>query len=510
MKPLICVYCEGNDTKVSVVSSEGSEIRVLKTISLSGKVTGKGDFDSGASVDLDGLSGDISFEKGDSGALTSTDSSDVSLLAAGLNEFKLPMCEFALVVSEPVLNYHIFEGVTSDEKKKTIEIICNDLKSSKGIIVDPESIDYTELIDKSLLTGFIEHDIQAFNLIQSLASYHGKRFYKINTIKSADIALAHYVAKNNEFFPEDFSLVLYTAKEYSKLIFLEGSKLKHLGPTLDIGTQNIHTYDVYFSKILLEMENGGVPRLDNIVICGEDNSENLILSFYGAFPEANVIELGFDKLKLSALNDDDKSTVSAFTIPVAAAVEYFDEQANTVKGFNILPKYIKENQKPFQLGWHTIVVMALLPLVVLFLTMKYLNNSQEISDLERELNIKKQEKIRNQELLSQIDEVNQKIENFGKTQSILDSASAGAEVWSKTAERIASFMERRRNFWITKLETSGKDINIDGYSQSRSVLTEFADYNSSSLLKSILYEPLREESAYAFSLNFKLTNDSVD
>jgi hypothetical protein len=32
--------------------------------------------------------------------------------------------------------------------------------------------------------------------------------------------------------------------------------------------------------------------LDNIIVCGEDDSENLILSFYGTFPEANVSRLG--------------------------------------------------------------------------------------------------------------------------------------------------------------------------------------------------------------------------
>lgn len=515
MKPLICVYCEGNDTKVAVLTSENGEVNLLKTISLSGKVTGgKGDFDSGSlsSMDIDGLSGDISFDSGDTNvsSVSESDTSDISLLAASLNEFKLSQSDFIPVLSEPVLNYNIYEGAVAEDKKKTIEAICSELRATKGIVVDQDAIDFIELVDKTLLTGYVENEIQCFNLIQSLASYHGKRFYKIITIKSADIALAHYVAKNNEFFPEDFSLILYTAKEYSKLIFLEGNKLKHIGPTLDIGTQNLHTYDVYFSKILLEMENGGVPRLDNIVICGEDNSENLVLSFYGAFPEANVIELAFDKINTSGLNDEEKEGISSFSIPVATGIEYFDEQAGEIKGYNVLPKYIKENQKPFQVGWHTILVLVLLPIVVVFFTLKFLDNSQKISGIEREIQMQQQAKIRNQEILDQMSEINTKIENFGKTQAILDSASAGAEVWSSTINRVSSFLERRRNFWITKLDAKGKDVQMEGYSLSRSVLTEFADYNSSSLLKSILYEPLREESAYSFNLNFKLNNGSVE
>jgi hypothetical protein len=49
------------------------------------------------------------------------------------------------------------------------------------------------------------------------------------------------------------------------------------------------------------MENGGITSLDNIIVCGEDDSENLILSFYGTFPEANVSRLEFDDVDISQL-----------------------------------------------------------------------------------------------------------------------------------------------------------------------------------------------------------------
>ncbi len=52
------------------------------------------------------------------------------------------------------------------------------------------------------------------------------------------------------------------------------------------------------------MENGGVPRLDNVVLCGDDRSENLVLSFYGTFPEANVTELKFDIFDVVDLNEN--------------------------------------------------------------------------------------------------------------------------------------------------------------------------------------------------------------
>ena len=116
-------------------------------------------------------------------------------------------------------------------------------------------------------------------IVLGSAAKNGKRYYNVPTVKSSDLSLAYYVAKKKKFFPDDHSLIVYIGKEYSKLIFLQGRRLKHLGTTLDIGVSNLHTYDVYFSKILIEMENGGIPALENIIVCGEEGSENIILSF---------------------------------------------------------------------------------------------------------------------------------------------------------------------------------------------------------------------------------------
>jgi hypothetical protein len=262
----------------------------------------------------------------------------------------------------------VFEGVRPQNPVKLKQEIINDVLESKNINVDKGSIDYVELSDKALLSVFVAGDIRCVDLINSLARQRGKRSFKIPTIKSADISLAYYVAKRKKFFPDDHSLIVYIGKEYSKLIFLQGRRLKHIGTTLDIGTQNLHTYDVYFSKILLEMENGGISSLDNIVVCGEDDSENLILSFYGTFPEANVSRLEFDDVDLSALDEETREKFSMFSVPVAIATDYFDELSKEHQGIHILPKSIKEEQKAFQFSWHSYAILPLLFIAAFFIT----------------------------------------------------------------------------------------------------------------------------------------------
>ncbi len=519
MKPVVCLYCEGTDVKLATIGKAGDNLKVLRVASLT--LSHRLQFaHSGsrqelmAEIEHGDIDAELSLDRLESSEESSQDqseTSDVTLFHSALQDLKISNLDYIPIVTEPAINFHLYDGPKDPNKKKLIQSIKNDLQVTKGIVVDNDSIDAIELNEKTMLTVFIEGEIPAVSLINQLANYNNRRYLKIPTVKTAELSLAYYVSQNTKFFPEDYSLIIYIGKEYSKLIFLEGQKLKHIGSALDIGTKNLHTYDVYFSKILLEMENGGVPKLDNIILCGEDRSENLILSFYGTFPEANVSELKFENIDYSVLNEEDAQNLALYAIPISVGVEYFDELSKRYAGVNFLPKYIQENQKTFQFGWHSYAVLPLLFGATFFFTFNILSNYKEIKDLDFEIERLTQRQLQNQTLVDQITPLDARINSFDATQSILDSASVGTGIWNKNLSKISDFIERRRSFWVTKLETiAQEEIKLTGYSLVRSVLTEFADYNKVSLLKSINYEPLRDKSAFAFTLSFKMTDEKLN
>ncbi len=514
MKPIVCISCEGNETKIAVFSKdkEGIKIHNTSAVRLTHGATASAEAEKLPDISMDDMAEDISFDSvGDSDSQKGTDASDISAIASTLVDIKLNKSQFIPILTEPSVNYHIYDGEKFKDKNKLLDAIINDISRAKNITIRRDYVDYIELNEDKLFCVFIEGEIPCVSMVDSLAEFGGRKFYRIPTLKSAEISLAHYVSKTIKFYPEDYSLIIYTGKDYSKLIFLEGQKLKHIGTTLDIGTENLHTYDVYFSKILLEMENGGIPRLDNVILCGDDQSENLVLSFYGSFPEANVTELKFEDFDISSLNDEDQAKLSAFSIPISSAVDYFDEQDDGHKGINILPKYIQEKQKFFQFGWHSLAVLPLLFAATVFFTYTIMSNSQEIKELDKEIVRLTELQVQNRIIADQITTYSERIANFDNTLAILDAATSGTEVWGEMIDKVANFIERRRNFWISKLETVAEsEIKLSGYSLSRSALTEFADYNNSSLLINVMFEPLREKNAFAYSLNFKLFKELVD
>ena len=508
MKSIVCVFCEGNDTKIAVVEKEKEKIRILKTGSYN-VVQPPVEVAAGITnlrVDTE----DLSFEDLDKESpiadVEVVSTSGLALISTSLKGTNLNNSLFIPILTEPSLHYHVYEGSKIGKSSKFVQDLINDISETKNISVSKDELAYVELADKSSLAVFLSGEVSSVKLINSLAGYNGKRFYKIPTLKSAEISLANYVAKKKKFFPDDQSLLVYIGKEYSKLIFLQGRKLKHIGATLDIGTTNLHTYDVYFSKILLEMDNGGITSLDNIIVCGEDDSENLILSFYGTFPEANVSRLEFDGIDSSVLNEDAKKSISAYSILIATANEYFDDQTQkNPESINFLPKYIKEEQKVFQFAWHGYAILPLLFGATFFLTLQILMNHKKANELEKEIAQQTVLLRQNQEILGRIADLESKISGFGQTQAILDSASVGTGVWSKLTEHFSNFFGNKQNIWLTKVGAEAKNITLEGYALSKLSPTEFAYSIDGSELKGIFFESIREENAYRYSLNFNLS-----
>ncbi len=505
MKPLVCFYCEGGDSKIAVISKEKDKLKLHRAGSFE-VLQSNLDLEEGVS-DLSIEGEELEFEKIEKATTQTTNLgvSSQSLISSFLKGVNLNNHLFIPGLTEPSIYYHIYDGSKGTKNKKVALDIIEDIRDTKNLSIDQENLGYIELTDKTLLSAFISGDVPCLQLINSIARFNGKRYYKIPTIKSAEISLAYYAAKRKKFFPDDNSLIVYIGKEYSKLVFLQGRKLKHIGTTLDIGTVNLHTYDVYFSKILLEMENGGISSLDNIVVCGEDDSENLVLSFYGTFPEANVSRLEFDDVDISSLDEEAREKISSYTVPLAIATDYYDDLAGEHKGMTLLPKFVKEQQKFFQFSWHGYVILILLFLAAFYITQTILTNKRKMNELDAQITQQTIQLRQNQEILNQINGLEGKISGFDQTQAILDSISIGASVWTDVLKDFSNFFVARKNLWLTRIAKDQENsVAVDGYALDKNVLTDFAYSIKSAQLKSIMFEELRDKGIYKFSLSFNL------
>lgn len=489
MNRIACIYFEGNDSKVALFSKEKDKLFLLKAESLDTSLTfsdnlsqkvsksnGNGNGKQKEVLNYDFVSGDTSDFNGNYlQKLNGLFSSEV-----------IQKINFIPVIGEPAIYFQKL----NDEKE-----ILNFNNNGKGNGV--ATIGYVELFDGSTLAVYPSGKSNYLQVLDSLAKINEKKYLKIPSVKSAEISLASYIARKNKFKESENSLILYVGKEYSKLIFLSGKKLHQISPALSVGKNSFNAHNVIISKILLEMEHAGFSKLDKIVVCGEDESKDFISIIKESYPQAKVGTLTFDEVEIIGM--DSFSNVSSFTIPIAVADEYYNELNKSTAGINLLPKYIKEEQKPFKLGWQSYLMILLIFVTAVFLSFKIVENKTEIKNMRNEIRMLRKTVDKNREMVNKIRSYKNKIKNVDQTKITLGRLSNGTGIFSSDIKKLADFTGSKKNLWISNFRLDqDKHVQINGYTLSRQPVRELSDSYRQSLLQNIIFEPLRDYRAFKF------------
>ncbi len=155
-------------------------------------------------------------------------------------------------------------------------------------------------------------------------------------------------------------------------------------------------------------------------------------------------------------------------------------------------------------------MLPLLFAATFYFTVKILTNYRTIADLNIEISRLEQMERENENILSQIVPIEQRIAEFDKTTALLDSAMSGTEIWNNELFNISQFIERKRNFWFNKFEgKSANSIVVNGITLSRLSVTKFVEQNSSAVLQNMIHEPIRDKAAYTFIINYSITQDTL-
>ncbi|MFA4923064.1 MAG: hypothetical protein WC557_02595, partial [Ignavibacteriaceae bacterium] len=204
MKPLVCLYCEGSDSKIAVVTKENNQIKILRAASVdlmgSSQTAGEANAES---VQMIAEESGIQIDSGGGANLNMHGFSSAgvyeSLVNAEMRGIKLHTCEFIPVLTEPSIFFQIIPKRITDIHVKTDVLKDTIIQSDRPF--DRSNVGLTDLADGNSLASFLAQDVPCFKMITSLAKYNGKRVYKLTSVKSAELSLAYYVAKRKKFFP---------------------------------------------------------------------------------------------------------------------------------------------------------------------------------------------------------------------------------------------------------------------------------------------------------------------
>ena len=199
---------------------------------------------------------------------------------------------------------------------------------------------------------------------------------------------------------------------------------------------------------------------------------------------------------------DSFSTESSFIVPAAVAEEYFAELDKKLEGINLLPGYIKEEQKVFQLGWQGYLMLGLIVLSAAFFINKTFSNIVSSKEKDTEISKLLLLEAQNKATVEKIKSYQNKIQNVDQTKNVLNQLSSGTGILSVQMKKLSGFANQKRNMWMNQLTMDKqKNVKLGGFTFSRIVVKDLSDSYNGAILQNILYEPLRETRAFKFSIN---------
>jgi hypothetical protein len=487
MSSVACIFFEGNDSKIALFRKENGNLQLVKGDSLDTSLAfadKKNNFNKEGTTKNSEIFGmDIISED-----LSSFNRSYLQKL----NEFfageDISKCKFIPILTEPAVYY---------QKIRDSKDLANLNITPNGKI--DTTIDFVELADGNKLAIYPSGQSNYLAAIDSLARMNNKKFLKIESVKCAEISLASFVSKRLPIKPNEISLVIYIGKEYSKIIFIKGNILYHIGSTLPVGKNSFNSHRVLVSKVLLEMEHAGVNAVRRFIITGEDESEDLILKIKETFTDSLVSSFKIKDIEIGSI--DTFSTISNFIVPIAAAEEYFDQIENNIKGINLLPSYVKDQQKPFHFGWHGYLLMVLSIISLAYFTYTIYSNSVLSRVMQNDINRLVIIQQQNKEVVETIKSYENKIQNVGQTKIVLDQLSAGTGILSMQMNKLSDFTQKKENVWINHLSFKNQDkLKVEGFTLDRTQARKLSDSYKSAILESITFDPIRETRYFKFSI----------
>ncbi len=493
MEKTAVIYFEGNDSKVTLFSKDKDKnLHLIKAESISASMAfSEKQQPATAYVDENSQIEMLNFETvSDSSAFNNS-------YIQSLNKFfdgeELKKIKFIPVLAEPAVHFQKVD----DEKDLSNYNIGSNGKGKK------DNFGIVDIVGKSKLLIYPSGKSNYLQALDSLAKLNQERFIKIDSVKNAEILLVNFVTKKEKLLANENSLILYIGKDYSKIIFLKGEKILHIGSTVNAGKNSSNPYYVIMSKILLEMENASIANINKVFIFGEDKSDALQSALKHSYPEAEIKNISFDNFKIPGKNPFNYD-ISAYSVNIAAIEEHYNQPKE--RSINLLPKYIVEEQKPF--GWESYVLLIILFASVFGMTYLILNRNANIKKMDSRINELLQVEAENKEISAQIQNYQNKINNFEQSSRIIQTYSQNTGMLSSALKKIAVYADQRRNIWFTGLTTDASlKLNLTGYAMGRDVLTKLSYSYNDALLSGIIFEPLRDYKAYKFNIVTTL-NDS--
>lgn len=389
---------------------------------------------------------------------------------------------------------------TRIKKKELKEIVENKLHSIYGEIPSQDQYSYFVRDDGTLSIVSIDKEPASLNLANRLNDLFKTSSVVIRDIMPDEVALTGLYRQNYPVADETkiTALIQFGAKR-CRIIFFKGHEVFQVSPVINEGTSDKGFLSTVFSKILFQLDTGEVHGLDRVVLCDNPTGNEAVNFFQRNFPDIEVENFELDP-EIYEINEPDIPKVTEFTTALSIAVGASGAAEEFYPTLSIVPRYVHDRQKVFQLQWHGIALLIAIGLSPIILNHFYQQNAAEIEQLQTE-------DVRLGSLITSLQPVVEQTqimeEMLGLYQGqlvLLDELSEENIRWTVSLDAFNQAVQDIGGLWITAFRHSPDGIIVEGVSLNEARIPALARQFGHVTLMNVRRDQHRERDVYLFTM----------
>lgn len=422
----------------------------------------------------------------------------------------------AVSIPEPQAYFFYFENDWGLKGKKLKQKIIEKLSAEKPDAkeIQPNALAIIRSASGSIIAIVREPQLAVVNLFNEIRINNKKSVPKLTWVESAEISLVNLIKKNYYFENDAITIIVYVGFEFSRLIFMQGNELYHVAPIIGEGADSFLEFgysmstlaNTIHSRLFLEQDNLNIPKIDNIILCGEacknEFSETLAQSFS---EDVHIENIKFPSLDLHDVPEAKIKELQRVSVALGAAWRIMEKSNSELYAVNIIPAAIREGQKFFKLGTVGWTLLLSIPVLTYAFTAQVGRMRNEISSLQLPLQQKEVELARLEHIKIQLDSAQTKLGYYKNTFGVLDSMVVGTQTWSTFYQKVVIAAQKTEGVWILNQTASeNKKVTIKGMALRRSDIPRFAALIGNAELKQVVVQEIRERTVYGFEIEAAL------
>ena len=420
-----------------------------------------------------------------------------------MQQFPLERGKISSSANDEQISYFQFDS--SFNTGKLVKKLQNELLTKEEIKAKYYSMDYILNLDKSGLAFVHRGKFNLFHALRDINLVLSKEKYFYSNIDTNEVSLINIVRHNYDFSSEEYVLIIYVGVDYKVGIILKDKNHIKTFPIIVQDTDPDNLRQAIYSKVIMEQDISNIPITKNIILAGDNATDEDIEFFKSNATEGDSIT----KLDLKHLYTQDgleevitPDKIARFAIPIALAWKTLQPKNKDFSPCNLLPGKVIENQKYFKIVWHGFIVLAAIFYFAFSGTIKNLEMKQEIKEytnmnyrIEREL-------TQNRVLIKRLNEIKKKVSDLEANFLKVEKITGKKNQWNYILHAFTRSLQRNQLSWITNLTSKNGGFQVYGYTTSRRSILEFSRLFPEGEISSVLKYDLEDVTVWKFDLTF--------